>query len=112
MADFEELRMTDLLLKLQAEVDKAFSVRSASQLKNIGARLQDVYNFHLTSQNSFSGVEENLKYLYSSFNYAAVITNDAVKSGVMGAEDMQTLNECLEIMAKCCRNAIEILKKS
>lgn len=109
MANFEDLRMVDLLGKFRKDIINIAESRSASQFKQAGADLQNVYNFHLTAQNSFSEAEEYLKSLYSAFNYTAVIINGAIKNGGLKAEDNELLRECVEIMLKCCDKITEII---
>jgi hypothetical protein len=109
MADFEDLRMADLVKKVRTDVEKIAECREASLFVGAQVNLQNVYNFHLTSKNSFTECEEFLKNLYSSFNYAAVIINDGIKKGKLSADDNELLGECIEIMLKCCDKTIEIL---
>lgn len=109
MANFEDLRMVDLLGKFRKDIISIAENRTASLFKQAGADLQNVYNFHLTAQNSFSEAEEYFKNLYSSFNYAAVIINGGIKNGGLKADDNELLRECLEIMLGCCDKITEIL---
>ncbi len=102
MATFEDLRMIDLIRRFKTDVLNIEENRSASLFKQAGEDLQNVYNFHLTADKSFTEVEEYLKNLYSSFNYAAVIINDAIKHKHLKKDDNTLLEECLEIMVKCC----------
>ena len=102
MPDFEDLRMADLIKKFRAPIEEVANSGSLSKLKEASPRLQDIYNFHLTANSTFSAQEEYLKNLYSSFNYAALIVNDAVKNGGLAAEDKVTLTECIQILLKCC----------
>lgn len=103
--DFEHLRMLDLVERFRASVERINETRSAALLKQAGENLQNIYNFHLTADASFSEVEEYLKNMYSSFNYAAVIVNDALKKKTLDVEGAALLNECIEILLKCC-NAV------
>ena len=80
-------------------------------LSAAGKQLQDVYNFFITAQSGYEEQHELLKNMFSSFNYAAVIVNNAVKCGGLSAEDNELLGECLQIMLKCCQTVTESLKK-
>ena len=111
MPDFEDLRMIDLLKKFRADVVKIQEERSAKLLKPAIKDLQDIYNFHVTADKSFIRIENNLKNLYTSFNYAAVIVNDAIKKKRLESESMLLLDECLEVMIKCCDVMIAELGK-
>ena len=111
MPDFEDLRMIDLLKKFRADVVKIQEERSAKLLKPASKDLQDIYNFHVTADKSFIRIENNLKNLYTSFNYAAVIVNDAIKKKRLESESMLLLDECLEVMIKCCDVMIAELGK-
>lgn len=102
MPDFEDLRLTDLIEKFKAKIELIAETRSLSSLNKAGEALQSVYNFHITAQNSYEKQEETFKNLYSSFNYAAVIVNNALKNGGLKGDDNELLNECIEIMLKCC----------
>lgn len=108
MPDFEDLRMADLISKFRARIEEVAQSGSLSKLKEASPCLQAVYNFHLTAHNSFSKQEENLKNLYSSFNYAALICNDAAKNKTLSPEDKVLLTECIQIMLRCC----ELLESS
>lgn len=96
--------MKDLLGKFAEDIEKIEETRSVSLFKGAGAKLQSVYDFYITSENSFIECEQELKNIFSSFNYAAVIINSALKSGGgLSEDDGELLEECLEIMLKCCR---------
>lgn len=110
MSDFEELRMADLVKKFKNNVEEVAASGKLSALKEASPKLQDIYNFHITAQNSFSAQEENLKNMYSSFNYAALICNEAAKKGMLTAEDKVLLTECIQILLKCCDLVISSLK--
>lgn len=110
MPDFEELRMADLVKKFKNKVEEVAASGKLSALKEASPKLQDIYNFHITAQNSFSAQEENLKNMYSSFNYAALICNEAAKKGMLSAEDKVLLTECIQILLKCCDLVISSLK--
>ena len=109
MANFEDLRMADLVKKFKESIENVAESGSLSKLREPSPKLQDVYNFHLTAHNSFSAQEENLKNMYSSFNYAALICNQAAKSGGLGGEDRVLLTECIQILVKCCDLVISSL---
>ena len=98
MADFEDLRMLDFIKKFRADVVKIQEERSAKLLKPASKSLQDIYNFHVTAEKSFIQIENNLKNLYTSFNYAAAIVNDALKKKKLAEESVELLDECFEVM--------------
>lgn len=110
MTTFEDLRMADLLERFRADVCKIYETRSSSLLSQAGKDLQNVYNFHLVSDKSFIEVEENLKNLYTSFNYAAVIVNNAMKNKQLTKDDNELLGECLQVMLRCCDVVLAKLK--
>ncbi|MCD8308468.1 MAG: hypothetical protein LUD19_01340 [Clostridia bacterium] len=100
--------MADLIAKFRAVIAETYETKKVSLLVGASPKLQDIYNFHLTAENSFAAQEENLKNLYTTFNYAAVICNNAVKTGTLSKEDTVLLTECLELLLKCC----DLLTKS
>lgn len=102
MPDFEDLRMADLIKKFRVKIEEVAASGSLAKLKEASPRLQDVYNFHLAAESMFSEQEQYLKNLYSTFNYAALICNDAAKKGALSEEDRVLLTECIEILLKCC----------
>lgn len=102
MLTFEDLRLIDLINKFEESISAVESTRNLSLLKDAGKKLQDVYNFFITAENGYEKQQELLKNMFSSFNYAAVIVNGALKSGKLSNEDKELLNECIEIMLKCC----------
>ena len=102
MPDFEDLRIVDLVLRFKEDIIDIQERRTASQFKQASKDLQAVYNFHLKSKKSFAVVEDYLKNLYTSFNYAAVIINDALKKKKFEARNSEILDECLEVMIRCC----------
>ena len=110
MPTFEDLRLIDLIKKFEGTILQIEQTRSLNQLKVAGKQLQDVYNFFLTAQSGYEEQQEQLKNMFSSFNYAAVIVNNAVKCGGLTKEDNELLNECLEIMLKCCQTVTASLK--
>lgn len=102
MPSFEDLRMADLIKKFRAVMVDVADSGKLSKLKEASPKLQDIYNFHLTANSSLAKQEEYLKNLYSSFNYAALIANDAAKTGKLTSEDKVTLTECIQILIRCC----------
>lgn len=111
MSDFEDLRMIDLVKKFREDVLKIEETRSAALYKQAGKKLQDIYNFHITSTKSFKSVEVYLKNLYTSFNYSAVIVNNAVKNKTIKKEDVAILDEGIQVMLRCCEVIIATLNK-
>lgn len=111
MPTFEDLRLIDLIKKFESTVMQIEQTRSLAALKVAGKQLQDVYDFFLTAQSSYEKEQEMLKNIFSSFNYAAVIVNNAVKCGGLSAEDNELLGECLQIMLKCCSTVTASLQK-
>jgi hypothetical protein len=103
--------MIDLVEKFQAEIDYIYTSKNLSGFQKASGMLQSIYNFHLTADASFVSVEEYLKNLYSSFNYAALICNEAIKKKSLDKEDNTLLFECLQIMLKCCDIIIAALQK-
>lgn len=103
--------MVDYVKVFRQDVLKIEDSRSAALYKQAGKDLQNVYNFHLTSAKSFKSVESYLKNLYASFNYSAVIINNAVKNKNMQKEDAERLEEGIQIMLRCCDNIIAKLGK-
>lgn len=110
MLTFEDLRLIDLIKKFENTIMQIEQTRSLATLKVAGKQLQDVYDFFITAQSGYEQQQEMLKNMFSSFNYAAVIVNNAVKNGGLTAEDNELLNECLEIMLKCCQTVTASLK--
>ncbi len=108
MVDFEDLALGDLLNKVDKRVTEIAETRNASQFKQLGADIQAVYDFFVTAKKSYENEQPMLKNLFSAFNYAAVIINDAVKNKNADKEAGELLSECLEIIAACCKN----IKKS
>lgn len=108
MPDFEDLALCDLLNKVEKRVEEIAQTRNASQFKELGADIQSVYNFMVTSKKPYEEEQPMLKNLFSSFNYAAVIINDAIKTKKTEKQAGEMLNECLEIISACCKN----IKKS
>lgn len=103
MIDFEDLALCDLLSKVERRVEEIAQMRNASQFKQLGSDIQKVYDFFITAKKDYAGQQPVFKNLFSSFNYAAVIINDAVKSKKPEKDAGELLNECLEIIAACCK---------
>ena len=110
MPTFEDLRLADLIAKFRNTVEDINSTRSLGKFKEAGRQLQDVYDFFVTSENTYENLQDGLKNLFSAFNYGAVIVNNALKSGGLTAEDNELLNECIQIMLKCCSTLTTSLK--
>lgn len=104
MIDFEDLALCDLLNKVEKRAAEIAQARNASQFKQLGADIQAVYNFVLTAKKDYEEQQPMLKNLFSSFNYAAVIINDAIKSKQPDKDAGKLLSECLEIISACCKN--------
>ena len=111
MPNFEDLRMMDLVKTFRADVVLIQENRSASLFKQASKDLQSIYNLHLTAKNTFGEVEYYLKNLYKSFNYAAATVNDAIKRKSLDQKDSAMMEECLEVMIKCCDIVTTKLKK-
>ena len=103
MVGFEDLALGDLLNKVERRVEEIAETRNASQFKQLGADIEAVYDFAVTAKKDFQEQQPLLKNLFSSFNYAAVIINDAVKNKKADKDAGELLNECLEIIAACCK---------
>lgn len=58
----------------------------------------------VTAKSAYEEQQPTLKNLFSSFNYAAVIINDAIKTKQPERDAGQLLSECLEIIVACCKN--------
>jgi hypothetical protein len=112
MTTFEDLRMIDLIEKFNAEIEKIYNTKSLAGFQKASGMLQSIYNFHITADQSFIAVEEYLKNLYSSFNYAALICNEGIKKKHLDKEDNELLFECLQVMLKCCEVITAKLKNN
>ena len=110
MPEIEDLKMIELIDKFEEDIEKIQETRSAKLFKAANADLQKIYNYHLANDKAFRRVQHNLKNLYTSFNYAAVIVNDALKKRVMDKENAELLDECLEVMLRCCIVIVDMLK--
>ena len=104
MADFEDVRLCDLLDKVRSRAIGIAESRNVSEFKNLGQDIQGVYDFFVTASKPYEKEQPMLKNLFTSFNYAAVIINDGIKKKTLDKEAVTLLNECLEIIAACCGN--------
>lgn len=111
MPELEDLTMIELLDTFIEDINKIQETRSAKLFKGANADLQKIYNYHLANDKAFRRVQHNLKNLYTSFNYAAVIVNDALKKRVLDKANAELLDECLEVMLRCCIVIEDTLKK-
>ena len=102
MFELAYAKMLELLDKFEEDINKIQETRSAKLFKTANVDLQNIYNFHLLNDKAFTKVQSNLKNLYTSFNYAAVIVNDALKKRALDKENAELLDECLEVMIRCC----------
>ena len=110
--NFEQLRLVDLINKFNEDIEDVYKNKNLSVFHGASKKLQEVYNFYVTAQDDFKGVEEYLKNLVSSFNYAAVIINDGMKKKGLDREANELLFECLQIMLKCDELIVATLNKS
>lgn len=110
MATFEDVRLLDLVDKFHSQILEVYTTKNLSGFTKASKLLQNVYNFYITAQRDFKEIEEYLKNLFSSFNYAAVIINDGIKNKGLDGEANELLFECLQIMIKCCGLIRETLK--
>ncbi len=114
MPELEDIKMIELLDKFVEDINAIQETRSAKLFKSASADLQKIYNFHLANDKAFRRVQHNLKNLYTSFNYAAVIVNDALTKRTMDKDNAELLDECLEVMLRCCiviKNTLKNKKK-
>ena len=103
MPDSEILNMLSLVKKFRGEIIGIEEQRSnALRFKEASKDLQSIYAFHAENRSKFTAVEHYLKNLYSSFNFAAVIMNDAFKKKSLKGENVVKLDEALETMLNCC----------
>lgn len=102
--DFEDLRLCDLLDKVQKKAEEISATRNVSQFKELGVSIQAVYDYFVVSGKAYEEQQPMLKNLFSSFNYGAVIINDAIKSKQLDKEANALLDECLQIIVACCIN--------
>lgn len=112
MPNFEQLKMIELVRAFRADVLAVEEQRSAAAFRQARKHLQDIYNFHIISKKSFTGVEHYLKSLYTSFNYGAAIVNEALIKKNLGGENGVMLEECLETMISCCDKVTEGLTQN
>lgn len=104
MSDFEDVRLCDLLTKAETKARGILDSKKVADFKDLGADIQNVYNFVIAAEKSYEEQQPMLKNLFSSFNYAAVIINDAVKRKELDNEAKTLLLQCLEIIIACCGN--------
>ena len=102
MPELVHLNMLKLLDKFEEDINKIQETRSAKLFKVANVDLQNIYNYHLLNDKAFKKVQMNLKNLYTTFNYAAVIVNDALKKRAMDKEKALLFDESLEVMIRCC----------
>ncbi|MGN1060458.1 MAG: hypothetical protein ACI4QN_01875 [Candidatus Coproplasma sp.] len=107
--DFEDLRLCDLLDKVQKKAEEIAATRNVSQFKELGANIQAVYDYFVVSGKAYEAQQPMLKNLFSAFNYGAVIINDAIKTKRLDKEANSLLDECLQIITACCKNVKESL---
>ena len=108
--NFEDVRLIDLIIKFNGDIEDVYKNKNLSVFHGASKKLQDIYNFYVSSANDFHAVEENLKNLFSSFNYAALIINDGMKKGGLDREANELLFECLQIMLRCDELIISALR--
>ena len=108
---FEQLRLIDLIQKFNADIEDVYKNKNLSVFHGASKKLQDVYKFYVTAADDFKEIEEYLRNLFSSFNYAAVIINDAMKRKGLDGEANELLFECLQIMLRCDELIINTLEK-
>lgn len=109
--DFEDVRLCDLLNKVQAKSEEIAATRNVSQFKELGANIQAVYDYFVVSKKSYTRQQPMLKNLFSAFNYGAVIINEAIKTKQLDKEANSLLDECLQIINACCVNLKSSLNK-
>lgn len=108
--DFEDLRLCDLLNKVEGKAEEIAATRNLSQFKDLGKSIQAVYDYFVVSKKSYEEQQPMLKNLFSAFNYGAVIINDAIKTKRLDKEANSLLDECLQIITACCKNLKNSLK--
>ncbi len=109
--DFEDIRLCDLLDKVVRRAEAIAEQRSVAEFKELGKEIQSVYDFVISARNGYESIQPMLKNLFSSFNYAAVIINDAVKQKKLDKEANGLLQDCLEIISACCVNIKKTLSE-
>ena len=110
MPELLELKMIELVDRFKDDIINIQESRSAKLFKLASADLQKIYNYHLANDKMFIRVRQNLKNLYTSFNYAAVIVNGALKKRSFDKGNEEMLDECLEVMLRCCIVIVATLK--
>lgn len=106
--DFEDLRLCDLLDKINARTVEIAKTRNVSDFSALGKNIQAAYDFFVAASKPYEAQQGMLKNMFSSFNYAAVIINDSIKKKALDKQASEMLGECLEIISACCAN----IKKS
>lgn len=111
MPELVDKKLLELIEKFEEDINRIQETRSAKLFKTANVDLQNIYNFHLLNDKALKRVQLNLKNLYTTFNYAAVIVNDALKKRSMDKENAELLDECLEVMLRCCMVIENTLKR-
>ena len=111
MPELVDKKLLELIEKFEEDINRIQETRSAKLFKTANVDLQNIYNFHLLNDKALKRVQLNLKNLYTTFNYAAVIVNDALKKRSMDKENAELLDECLEVMLRCCMVIKNTLKR-
>ena len=106
----DELKMIDLLITFRDDIIEIQEERNAKLIKPANVQLQAIYKLHVSAKSSFVKIEHYLKSLYTSFNFAAVIVSDLLKKKSLDSRTLERLDECFEVMIKCCTVMIEKLK--
>lgn len=102
--------MADLVKKFRESIENVAESGSLSKLREGFAKVAGRIQLSPDgAQFLFRCRKKNLKNMYSSFNYAALICNQAAKSGGLGGEDRVLLTECIQILLKCCDLVISSL---
>ena len=63
--DFEDLRLCDLLEKVQNKAEEIAATRNVSQFKELGVKIQAVYDYFVVSGKSYEEQQPMLKNLFS-----------------------------------------------
>ena len=111
MPELVDLKMLELIEKFEEDINQIQETRSAKVFKAANVDLQNIYNYHLLNDKAFKKIQLNLKNLYTAFNYAAIIVNDAIKKRSMDKENVELLDQCLEVMLRCCMVIEDTLKR-
>lgn len=102
MNDISGSKMIDLVKNLKVSVLSFESEKSGATFKNLKSDMQEIYNLHVEENKKFKSVEEFLKNIYSTFNCLSVKFTAALKLKILTADDSAILDECIQIMLKCC----------